>query len=788
MPQTFAKVLILLTVLPFGWTRTDRPVAAAESKPIEFNRDIRPILSENCFQCHGPDERARQAGLRFDKHEPALAQLESGKWALKPGSSSESELIARVTSADADLHMPPAATGKVLTAEQIDLLKRWIDGGAQWQDHWSFIAPQRPELPKLDDANHWVRNPIDVFVLDRLNREQLAPSPEADKATLLRRVTLDLTGLPPTLAELDVFLADGSSEAYERVVERLLASPHYGERMALPWLDAARYADTNGYNNDEPRVMWPWRDWVIAAFNDNKPYSEFLTEQIAGDLLPNATADQKLATAFNRNNVLTTEGGIVEEEYRVEYVADRVHTTATVFLGLSMGCARCHDHKFDPLKQSEYYQFFAFFNQMPHHSLHWNTNKAAPPVLAVLTKDQQAERAKLESERTELKAAATVDMARVAELTKAIEAIDAVAMQVMVMEELASPRETHLLGRGDYDKPLEVVTAGTPASLSPYPADAPRNRLGLAKWLVDPQNPLTARVAVNRFWSLYFNRGIVETLEDFGSQGAWPSHPELLDWLATEFIRTNWDVKALQKLIVMSATYRQSSDVSAELHQRDPDNRLLARGARFRLPGEMIRDQALAASGLIVPTIGGPSVMPYQPEGLWEEVSVERKFKYEIAPGPGLYRRGMYTFWKRTCPPPAMTTFDAPDRESCVARRATTNTPLQALVLLNDPSFIEAARLLGEKMLRSGGSTAAEQIRYGMRSLLSRDPSEQEAAVLLKVHVAALNKFQANADATAALLKVGTAPLDAALNPAELAALTTVANVMLNLDEVVTRK
>jgi hypothetical protein len=726
--------------------------------------------------------------LRFDKHTAAISQLESGNWAVKPGDSEQSELLARVTTTDIDLHMPPAATGKRITAEQVSLLRRWIEEGATWQEHWSFLPLRRPALPQPKDANRWVRNPIDAFVLARLQRERLSPAPEVDKSTLLRRVSLDLTGLPPTLAELDAFLADESDQAFERVVDRLLASPHYGERMALPWLDAARYADTIGYNNDEPRVMWPWRDWVIAAFNDNLPYDQFITDQIAGDLLPDATSEQRLATAFNRNHVLTTEGGIIEEEYRVEYVADRVHTTATVFLGLSLRCARCHDHKYDPLKQSEYYQFFAFFNQMPHYAAHWNTNKAAPPVLAVLTKAQQAARAKLVAERTRLQAAGTIDAPHVAELTKAIEAIDALAMQVMVMEELKTPRETHLLGRGDYDKPLEMVQPGTPAALSPFPEDAPRNRLGLAKWMVAPANPLTARVAVNRWWSLYFGRGIVETLEDFGSQGAWPSHPELLDYLATELVRSNWNVKSLQKLIVMSATYRQSSDASAELYQRDPENVLLARGARFRLPGETIRDQALAASGLLVPTIGGPSVMPYQPEGLWEEVSVERKYKYESPPGPGLYRRGMYTFWKRTCPPPAMTTFDAPDRESCVARRARTNTPLQALVLLNDPSFVEAARMLGEKMLRSGGSTATDQIRYGMRSVLSRVPTKREEAVLLKIHGVALLQFRANPAAAEALLKVGMAPRDTTLNPTELAALTTVANTILNLDEVVTRK
>ena len=762
---------------------------ADEPGDIQFNRDIRPLLSEYCFQCHGPDERARQAGLRLDQREGATALLESGVQAITQGDEHKSELLARITAADADLRMPPAELGKRLSAEQIILLRRWISSGAPWQEHWSLISPERPELPASTKENKWVSNPIDAFVLARLQREKLQPAAEAGKAALLRRVSLDLTGLPPSVEELEAFLADDSPGAYEKVVDRLLASPHYGERMALPWLDAARYADTNGYNNDEPRVMWPWRDWVIRAFNENLPYDEFITEQIAGDLLPDATREQQLATAFNRNHVLTTEGGIIEEEYRVEYVADRVHTTATVFLGLSMGCARCHDHKYDPISQKEYYAFFAFFNQLPHHPAGYNRDKPAPPVLSLPSAEQEAERTKLTAELEQAKAADSPDAERVKELEGKLAAIDKAIPAVMVMQDLPQPRETHLLTRGEYDKPQEeVIHADTPDSLLKFPGDAPRNRLGLAQWLVDPQHPLTARVAVNRWWSQYFGRGLVQTVEDFGSQGAWPSHPELLDWLATELVQSGWDVKALQRLIVTSATYRQTSDVPSESYAKDPENRLLARASRFRLSGEFIRDQALAVSGLLVPTIGGPSVMPYQPAGLWEDVSVERKYKYTPDTGPGLYRRGMYTFWKRTSPPPAMTTFDAPDRESCVARRARTNTPLQALVLLNDPTFVEAARMLAEKMLTAGGNSPGEQIGYGVKRVLCRTATEREVHVLSQVYETALAKFQADNQAALELLKTGNSPRNESLDPAQAAAMTTVANVLLNLDETLTRK
>lgn len=768
-------------------------VGDGDRKTVQFNRDIRPILSENCFQCHGPDEHQRKAKLRLDIRESAVA-----RHAVVPGDASASLLIERVNSTNAEERMPPEKSGRKLSTQQIALLQRWIEQGAKYEQHWSLIPPQRAETPKVkQDA--WPRNAIDHFILARLEKEGVKPAAEAAKATLLRRVTLDLTGLPPTLQEREAFLADQSPQAYDKVVDRLLQSSRFGERMAMHWLDLARYADTNGYNNDEDRMQWMWRDWVIDAFNRNMPYDQFIVEQLAGDLLPNPTLQQKIATGFNRNHVLTTEGGIIDEEYRVEYVADRVHTTSTVFLGLSMQCARCHDHKFDPITQKDYYSFFAFFNNIAEKTVGFNQARVAEPFIKIPTKEQQAEQDKLIARKKQLTGKLTERQAslvtdetarrliselvmndkRLKELEKAIPA-------TMIMQEMPKPRQTFLLKRGQYDQPGEPVTANVPASMQRLASGMPANRLGLAKWLVEPTHPLTARVAVNHWWSMLFGTGIVETVEDLGSQGAWPSHPELLDWLASELIRTRWNVKDMLRLMVTSATYRQASRVSPELLERDPKNRLLARGPRFRLPAETIRDNALAVSGLLKERMGGPSVMPYQPDGLWQDVSVERRAVYKQDVGDNLYRRSMYTFWKRTCPPPGMMTFDAPDRETCTIRRARTNTPLQALVLMNDPTYLEAARKLAEKVVNKGDKDELRLVRL-YRLVLSRDPNPSEQDTLLGLLRKSRERYQASPDKAARLLSIGASPRDTKLDAVELAAWTTLCSLVLNLDETITK-
>ena len=1020
-----------------------------QSATVEFNRDIRPILSDNCFTCHGPDKAHRVTNLRFDVEEDAKQALRGGRHAIVPGDSASSELIARVSATNAT-HMPPASTGKTLSVAQIDLLKRWIDEGAVWEKHWSFIPPKRPALPNTSNSQ-WVRNPIDHFILARLDREGLKPSPEAKRAALARRVSFDLTGIPPTPAEVTAFVNDNSPQAYEEFVDRLLGSPRYGERMLYPWLDAARYADSNGYQTDGERRMWPWRDWVIGAFNKNMPFDQFTVEQLAGDLLPNATPSQRIATGVNRNHRLNSEGGIIPEEYAAEYVMDRVDTTSTVFLGLTIGCARCHDHRYDPIATKEYYQLFAYFNNVPESGKAKRTGNSPPfikvpspeqaAMLAQLDRDLAAARAAYaslgadrqraqqtweetlasaeriyggttrglvyqlkpdatfapspfgpaktfdgkafidagqnanfrthgyqlkhpnatgrlddaftftawfnsqspdgaivakgqdepeplgygvflndgkiqfywttkwvdEGIRLEAQTPVTLGMwhhvsvsydgtrsadgvkvfldgaeqklnialddfnnqaytgvvrdplrigggggvrfqgqiADVRAYDRALTAEEVAQLAVretiqdivakstgqrtpaeaaklagyflenaapqpiraawnkvlsaetaraefyedipdtMVMAEMPQPRETHVLLRGSYEQPGEVVKPAVPAILPPMPAGAPANRLGLARWLVDPSNPLLARVTVNRFWQMYFGTGLVKTSEDFGAQGEAPSHPELLDWLATEFIRTGWDIKAMQRLIVTSATYRQASATTPALIERDPDNRLLARGPVLRLSAEMVRDQALALSGLLVEKLGGPSVKPYQPAGLWAELSNE---EYKQDHNDGLYRRSLYTFWRRTVPPPTMASFDAAGRESCVVRPAVTNTPLQALDLMNNVTFLEAARMIGERMLKEGGATPEERIAFGFRLATGRAPSALETTLLVRAFQSQLERFEARPGSAEKYLTQGESPRAKNLTTDQLAAYATIASMMLNLDEVVTKE
>jgi len=778
----FATTLLAAgVVLSCGASITQAAPADALQAPIDFNRDIRPILAEACCQCHGPDEANRQAELRLDHRENVMKPRE-GYSIIVPGKPEQSELVTRISSDDEAMQMPPADHPRQLKPLEVELLKRWIAEGAEYETHWSFLSSTCPTVPAVQHST-WPRNPIDRFVLTRLEREKLDPSPTADRVTLLRRVTLDLTGLPPAPEEVDAFLADRTPGAYERVVDRLLASPRFGERMASVWMDAARYADSGGYQGDLPRTMWPWRDWVVRAYNDNMPFDQFTIEQLAGDLLPNPTTDQLIATGFNRNHRINDEDGIILEEFRTEYVADRVDTTAAVWLGLTLGCARCHDHKFDPLTQKDYYSFFAYFNSVDEvgrgngnsQPLYYFDSSIRPQIEAI------------DERLLELKDPAQGEYNEVTELKDKRRKILESSLTTMIMRDLPEPRETHILIRGQYSEPGDIVEPATPAALPGASDELPQNRLGLARWIVDPQNPLTARVAVNRYWQTYFGTGLVSTPEDFGTRGDAPSHPELLDWLASEFVRSGWDIKAIHRLIVTSATYRQSSTTDKSKFERDAQNRLLARGPRLRLPAEMVRDQALAAAGLLVEEVGGAAVKPYQPEGYWTELVLFAP-EYEQSTAGDLYRRSLYTFMRRTVPPPSMTAFDMPSREVCTLQRSRTNTPLQALVTMNDPTFIEAARVLAEKAIRESGGEPGLAIDVAFRNVLSRLPSPEERTLLLDEFWRRAQTFEQHPEHARQFLSVGDKSPADDLRPATLAAFTAVTSLLLNLDETVTRE
>ncbi|MDA1049724.1 MAG: PSD1 and planctomycete cytochrome C domain-containing protein [Planctomycetota bacterium] len=1013
---------------------------AAEETAIDFSRDILPLLSENCFKCHGPDEANREAGLRLDQREGALAKLESDETAVVPGKSDASAVYRRITSDDPDQRMPPPDSGKTLSPAEIARIKAWIDGGAEWSRHWAFETPHKPAVP--DQVAGWhSENAIDLFIQARLHEAKLQPEAPADKATLIRRATLDLTGLPPTVKEVDDFLADDSPLAFERVVDRLLESHRYGEHIGRIWLDAARFADTHGLHLDNERSIWPYRDWVIDAFNRNMPFDQFTIEQLAGDLLPSATLAQRVATGFNRCNVTTSEGGSIDDEYYMRYAVDRVETTSTVWLGLTAGCAACHDHKFDPLTQKEFYQLFSYFfsltekamdgnallpppavkvpsptqladqkrlteqlasvrseietaiadwkyvdpladaaaapleqqdkvwfddalpegakpagndadpwkfvsapdhpvfsgenssvrtgNGLTQHffteateplmisandrlfayvyldpanppetvqlqfndgswehrafwgadkghgagrnnpsnlrlgdlpeagkwvrlevpsaavglnegaklngwaftqfsgTVHWD--KAGIVTIAPLSREQQESLAAWEHFRVTVKYPALPEEVqkildvekekRSAEQTqqltryylqhvnptsrerfaeplkqqaaweKELADVEQAIPSTLVMEERPEPRQAHILERGQYTLQREPVSSRVPEWLGTALPEAPANRLGLAQWLVSPTHPLTARVTVNRFWQHYFGTGLVKTAEDFGIQGEHPSHPQLLDWLAVDFVESGWDVKRLQKMLVMSATYRQSSRVSPEKLAADPQNRLLSRGPRFRLDAEVIRDQALALSGLLVDKIGGQSVRPYQPAGLWKPVGFggSNTSVFVQDTGSKLYRRSMYTFWKRTSPPPTMTTFDAPDRETCQVRRARTNTPLQALVLMNDVQFIEAARKFAERVMNEGGSDVGQRVTFAFRTVLARQPSSSELDSLTQLFNDYQAEFKEHPDSATKLLAAGESPRNESLDASELGAWTMVAHLLLNLSETVTK-
>jgi len=948
-------------------------------EPVRYNRDVRPILSDNCFACHGPDTANQKSGLRLDAREVAMKPAKSGDPAIVPGEVDASALVARILSDDEDEVMPPPDSHKKLTAKQKETLRQWIAEGAEYEAHWAFVPP----------VKSGTGNSIDDFILAGLQEKGLQPSPPASRETLLRRLSLDLTGLPPKASDLS---DDPDLPTY---IDRLLQSPHHGEHMAVGWLDAARFADTNGYQVDRDRELWPWRDWVIDAFNANLPFDRFTIEQLAGDLLPNATLDQRIATGFHRNHMLNEEGGIIAEEFLAEYTADRVETTAAVWLGQTFNCARCHDHKYDPITQRDFYAMKAFFHNVPERgigiysnpvrtnappfvrlpapeleakiggltaklkpveeklnslaagdlepwakkladatidwqpleplkagggdnppqiadkavqigpqetrandivirvgipggnitalrlecattapsaSFQWSelkvgesklrsidaahiqvldsdrktrsvlsvtpdkpvqalfqlesalagaeieitlsvenaggpsqwrffattspTELIAPASILAIAAKESAQRSDAERKQlTDFRLAQMPEYRRLADevsaLKKAIAEAEAEIPTTLVMEELGEPRPTFLLMRGAYDKPGEQVAAATPAVLPPLADGLPRNRLGLAKWLVSPENPLTARVVVNRYWQHFFGTGLVITSEDFGSQGGLPSHPELLDWLALTFQESGWDVKALVKRIVTSATYQQSSRFAGGSSEADPMNLLLSRGPRHRLSAEVIRDQALAASGLLVPTIGGPSVKPYHPPGLYEQVVAQRdnpKATYQQGSGDDLHRRSLYTYWKRSVPHPGMLLFDAPFRETCSLRRSRSNTALQALNLLNDPTYVEAARHLAQRMIREGGPGVESRLALGFRLLLARNPGPQELEVLTAAMERSIKDFTGDPEAARQFLTVGEAGTDETLNPAELAAYTLLASTLINLDETITKE
>ena len=830
-------------------------MAAAEPATLlDFNRDIRPILSENCFYCHGQDGQKREADLRLDDR---TAAIEAG--AIVPGDPGASTMLERIHSTDPDVQMPPPDSNRLLSDAQKKLLDRWIKEGADYEPHWAFIPPVRPEQPEVRQAA-WVRNDIDRFVLSKIEAAGLAPAPEAERAVLIRRLYTDLVGLPPTPEEVDAFVADSDPQAYEKLVNRLLASSHYGERMALPWLDAARYADSNGFQQDGDTWQWIWRDWVVKALNADMPFDQFSIEQLAGDLLPNATVEQKIASGFNRNHLLNGEGGAIAEEQRFNNLFDRVDTTSTTWLGLTMACAQCHDHKYDPTTRTDYYSLLDTFNRVPESGAPARFSsriRAAQPVLELPTEENKRELAELEGAMQALEAEekpvleAVYDAWKIglfadgkpadgeelprtlpplllkpeADRTdaekkeierelqaffdakikhKLIKNLPGVAKydaaqkaydeykgdqipRVMIMSD-EKPRDTKILDRGDYLSPVgEKLTFLPPAFLPPLPAGAARNRLGLAQWLFLPEHPLTARVQVNRMWQQFFGTGITKTTEDMGVQSEYPRHMQLLDWLAVEFREQGWSQKQMHRLLVTSATYRQSSKMTADHLAKDPENRLHARASRFRMPSIVLRDVALAAAGLIHLAVGGQPVYPYQPDEIWEALAItkERDFTYPASHGSDLYRRSLYTFWRRTVSPANM--FDTANRQTCTIRASQTSTPLHALTTLNDPTWVEASRVLAEKSM-SAAPDLDGWLAHAFRRVLGRKPTGYDLDALKRMYARQLEIYSANPDAAKQLLAVGESPRDLALDPAVHAALTSVCLAILNLDEALTRE
>ncbi|NDV43784.1 PSD1 and planctomycete cytochrome C domain-containing protein [Flagellimonas sediminis] len=739
---------------------------------VDYNFHIKPILSDNCYTCHGPDANKRKAGLRLDIESMAFAELPEnpGKFAFVSENAQHSQAYQSIVSDDPTKIMPPPGSKLTLNSYEKRLIKKWIEQGAKFEKHWAFIPPKKMEMA-LDQTMEWGHNEIDYFILKKLTEHDLKPSAKASYETLIRRISLDLTGLPPEPTVVKQILQDTEEDGIEKAIDAFLASKAYGERMAQTWLDVARYADSHGYQDDSYRTMWPWRDWVIHAFNNNMPYNDFLTWQLAGDLLPNASKEQILATGFNRNHPITQEGGVIQEEYRTNYVLDRTNTLGKGILGLTLECARCHDHKYDAITQKDYFEVFAFFNQVDEKGLQMdavqakNNNFFADPPFITITQEETEG------------------------ILSFVNMKETPQLNVMVMND-AAPKTTFILNRGEYDQPTDSVHPSMPESIFKFSENLPKNRLGLSQWLTDSENPLTARVFVNRIWGMLFGKGLVETAEDFGVQGSLPTHPELLDWLAVDFMEHGWDIKYLLKKIIMSDTYQQKSEIDPEIKRLDPENKWLARAPRFRMSGEMIRDYILATSGLLNREIGGPSVRPYQPEGLWEETNAggDRGVltKYIPDQGPDLYRRSLYTFWKRTLPPPSMTIFDAPNRDFSEVRRQKTNTPLQALVLQNDVQVLEAARVLAQRMILETPNDSS-YVDDLFQTILIRTPKEEERATLMDYYHNALALYQDNQEEAQKLVAVGDyEQLDT--DKAKTAALMLTAQIIYNLDETITKE
>ena len=731
---------------------------------VDFNYHVRPILSDKCFKCHGPDANKREANLRLDTEEGAYAALKEdpSQHVVVPGDPLNSTLYMRlITSDTAEVMPPPSAKLPPLSKTEIEILKKWIAQGAKYKPHWSFIAPTRHQVPKVDTDIEPI-NPIDNFIFAMLEEKGLEPSEQADKETLLKRVSMDITGLAPSIELQDRFLNDDSPNAYEKIVDELLASKHYGEKMAAHWLDIARYADSHGYQDDSYRTMWPWRDWVIHAFNQNYPFSKFITWQLAGDLLPNPTKEQILATGFNRNHKITQEGGVIDEEYRIEYVTDRTNTYGKAFMAMTLECSKCHDHKYDPISQKEYFSMFAFFDRVPEKGIVGtiDASHADPPTVQITSKDVDS-------------------------LLTFINKKDTSAVKVMVMQDSSDIRKTRVLRRGAYDQPSDTVDMGTPNAILAFNTNKyEKNRLGLVKWMLAPENPLTSRVFVNRIWNEFFGRGLVKTVGDFGMQGELPSHPELLDWLSVEFREGGWDIKKLVKMIVTSATYKQTTKRSQKVYQIDPDNKYYSYYPRLRLSAELQRDLVLSSTGLLNPEIGGPSVKPYQPKGVWEATTSGRGelARYVQDKGDKLYRRGLYTFIKRTAPPPALLIMDASTRDQCEVTRTRTNTPLQALVLMNDPQTLEAARVLAQKTANLNLSEE-QKIERSFRTVLCRKPKATEVKMLTEYYQQEKNKFNQDKKRAISYLAAGEFEQIKTKDVAETAALMQVNQMLFNIDE-----
>lgn len=770
--MSFRLVLNMVWAIVLVWACRSSQTEHFKST-IDYSFDVKPILSDRCYKCHGPDEAKRESNLRLDTEQGALALVgeKSDHQVIIRGRSDSSELIKRIYSSDPDLVMPPPDSKLSLTEAEKIILKRWIDEGAQWKPHWAFVKPVKAPLPKVNKSS-WPQNEIDYFTLAKMEENGLKPTAEAETHVLARRMAFDITGLPPSIELIKDLNQSRADDRFTNFMDSLFAQPAYGENQASFWLDLARYGDTHGYQDDLPRVMWPWRDWLIHAYNKNMPYDQFVTWQLAGDLLPDATKEQKLASAFNRNHKITQEGGVIDEEYRVEYVADRTNTFSKAFLGLTMECARCHDHKYDPISTEAYYSTYAFFNQVPETG--FVANQTTPKPWMPISRQDLNGILSFVNARTILK--------------KDQDTIE----QMIMKDDPKVHRPSFILKRGSYSSPGAQVRPRALQVVEPYDTNTlGNNRLGLARWLFLPDHPLTARVLVNRIWQQLFGRGIVSTSDDFGSQGALPSHPQLLDWLAVDLIEHHWDIQYMMKKIMSSATYRQSSKASARSEEFDPENKFLSRGPRYRMNYEMIRDNVLAASGLLNREIGGPSVKPYQPPGLWEELTVggdgfRGEAGYKVDKGDNQYRRSLYTYWRRTIPPPTMMTFDNPQREFCEVKRARTSTPLQALVMLNDPQVLEASRVLAYRVINERNETK-ERLKMIFNAVLSRDPSSKEASEIMQYYTSEKSKYTMNKTAAFKLLSIGQSPQFPNMDPAEAAAWMMTCSLLFNLDESLTK-